>query len=381
MSATTAVAPGAGEPGRSRLAQFFIGRTLDECQASRRDNILQLRLLAAVMVIMGHTSLAGRTSPGLDFVRFLFPRTYVHVFGLCMFFVISGFLITLSFERRPDLARFLRARALRILPALTVCVFALAFVIGPIVTNVSLTQYFALRAGDSPYAYALGSASLLKVGEMLPGVFTENPMSHLVNGPLWTIPVEAMMYLFVAGAGVLRLLRFRWLTSVAIAAVFAVLILWPMYQGRYDYLFSKLTVIGFFGAGAIACLLRRYIPVSTGLMIAIFAAALLARTSTHALPFVLLLNAYFVFWFAYVPRLPAIPGDVDLSYGTYLWSWPIEQCLVIFGGIHDGRVVVALTIAIVLPLAALSWHFIEKPALRLKDRFRRTRSEPAAQAA
>jgi peptidoglycan/LPS O-acetylase OafA/YrhL len=175
------------------------------------------------------------------------------------------------------------------------------------------------------------------------------------------------MYLWVGAAGTLRLFRFPWLTSFIIAGTFSVLILWPMMSGSFVTLNTKLSLQGFFGAGSIAYLLRRHIPVSTGLMIAIAAACFAARHTIHATPFIWLAVTYFVFWFSYVPRLPTIPNQMDLSYGVYIWAWPIQQTIVRVAHVSEPLLLFAVTTAIIVPIAAASWLLIEKPALSLKD--------------
>ncbi|HVT32524.1 MAG TPA: acyltransferase [Rhodanobacteraceae bacterium] len=353
----------------SRLRAFFWGRSLDECIASGRDNILQLRLIAALLVLLGHSNLAGPSRVPFDIVHALLPATYTHVTGLFIFFVVSGILITLSFQRRPDLARFLRARFLRIWPALAVCVLAWAFVLGPIASTLPLSQYFAFGRADSPYHYVRENLSMFGFSTALPGVFANARVAAgQVDTPLWSIPVEATMYLYVAAAGVLRLLRFPWLTSLVIAGFFTCVWIWPVSHGELQYMKSlDLTVRGFFGAGAILCLLRRYVRVSNGIMLAIAAACFVARSTIHALPFAFLAIGYFVLWFAYVPRLPRMPRDADLSYATYLWGWPLQQAVATFGHVTTPILLFAIVAPIAMGIAVLSWFFVEKPALRLKD--------------
>lgn len=369
-----------GQEGwRTAVLHFAKGRSLGDCAADGRDNILLLRLLAALMVVFGHCVLAGPGTRVYAMLRELVPQIQTHVVGLMMFFTISGFLITLSFERHPELLRFLRARALRLWPALIVCVLAWAFVLGPMLTALPLREYAAWHRPDNPYAYAWDNASLFRVRMLLPGLFEHNRIPLVVNSSLWTIPVEATMYLWVAGAGTLRLLRFPWVTSFAIAAVFGVLVLWPMSAGQFHYMSDlKLTVQGFFGAGAIACLLRRHIPVSTGLMLAIAIACTLASHTRHATPMAWLAVGYFVLWFAYVPRLPSIPHDWDLSYGIYLWAWPLQQTVVEVGGVDDPLVLFVIVVPVLCAIAIASWLCIERSALRLKD-FRWRRERLAAQ--
>jgi peptidoglycan/LPS O-acetylase OafA/YrhL len=353
--------------GRGALHRFIAGRTLAECLDSGRDNFLVLRLVAALMVVLGHSYLivGGEVYPGEPLHRIL-PRTYSHLAGVAMFFTISGFLITLSFQRRPDLVRFVRARVLRLWPALFVVVAASSFVLGPMLTTLPLHDYFG-RGDDhgTAYRYFWSNISLFRLWPWLPGVFVDNPFGRHVNGSLWTIPWEATMYVAVALAGVLRLLRFAWIASALILALVVAIVLWPLYSGTAAAIGTSLLgyeLAACFGAGGIACLLRQYVPVSTGLMLLLALVALAGRETLLVWPAIL----YFVFWLAYVPRLPAMPGSIDLSYGTYLWAFPVQQSVVAIGGVQHPLALFAIATPLVLAIAALSWCFVERPALRFK---------------
>ena len=195
---------------REAVVRFVKGRSLAECVDSRRDNILQLRLLAALMVVFGHSyAIFGVQVNVRDPLHKILPLTFTHLLGVMMFFMISGFLITLSYQRRPHLFRFLRARVLRLWPAFVVCAFVWAFVLGPVLSEFSLREYFTTRGPATPYTYLWGGISIFWPRSFLPGVFTTNPVVGAVNVSVWTIPYEATMYLWVAGAGALGLLRFR----------------------------------------------------------------------------------------------------------------------------------------------------------------------------
>jgi peptidoglycan/LPS O-acetylase OafA/YrhL len=363
---------------RSALRRFIAGRTLADCLDRGRDNFLVLRLVAALLVVLGHSYLIVGGGVHVDEpLHRILPRTYSHLAGVAMFFAISGFLITLSFERKPDLVRFVRARVLRLWPALVVVVALWAFVLGPMLTTLSPAEYFG--AGDdhgTAYRYFWSNISLFRVWPWLPGLFESNPIARYVNGSLWTIPWEATMYVAVALAGVLRLLRFPWLASAVIVALVVALVVWPIYSS--DAAATGKLPLGYelaacFGSGSIACLLRRYVPVSTGVMLLLAVVALAGRDTLLIWPAIL----YFVFWFAYVPRLPAMPRELDLSYGTYLWAFPVQQTVVQLAGVQSPLGLFAIVTPIVLAIAAASWFLVERPALRLKQRSRRIETTTA----
>jgi peptidoglycan/LPS O-acetylase OafA/YrhL len=83
-------------------------------------------------------------------------------------------------------------------------------------------------------------------------------------------------------------------------------------------------------------------------------------------------GGYLIFWFAlHCPVLPIsrFTNKTDLSYGIYLYAWPIQSSIAFFT--HRSINPWALSV-ITLPLAAaaasVSWTFIEKPALALAHR-------------
>lgn len=370
---------------RGAIGHFFVGRSLSDYLESGRDNILLLRMIAALLVLAGHSIvLVGPKAGWRDPVHEFMPATYTHLLGVMMFFVISGYLITLSWLRRPELPRFLLARVLRLWPALIANVVLLALVVGPIVTRLPRGTYFS--EGDAfgtAYQYVYRNASLLEMHWFLPGVFTTNPVQRYVNGSLWTIPIEALMYGCVALLGLAGILRRRWLAVAVIVLACSVWVLWPAFTGKVPTggtAWLGRILMGLFGAGSLFCLLRRYLPVSTGMMIVVVAVCVLQRHSLHARPFLWLAVAYVTIWLAYVPRLPTIPKRMDLSYGTYLWAFPMQQ-IVLLSGLRNPWLLSAVTTPIVLVIAAASWWLMEKPVLSLKGGIRGSRRSPAPQSA
>lgn len=156
------------------------------------NNFDFVRLVAASLVIWGH-AYPLLDEPGLPALM----GSSIHTFAVKVFFVVSGYLIVASWVREPDPLRYTMKRGLRILPALFVVVILSAFVLGPLVSNLSLAEYFA-----SPVLLGYLRNILLNIRYSLPGVFEDNIYPHAVNGSLWTLPVEATMYLFVLLLGV-----------------------------------------------------------------------------------------------------------------------------------------------------------------------------------
>ena len=357
---------------RGDLLAALRGRTLAACIESGRDNMTALRLLAALLVLLGHSYVLSATATvASDPLHRLLGNTYSHFIGVMMFFAISGLLITLAWQRRPQIGYFLRSRALRILPALLVCVSACALILGAAATTLPLHDYFAAPA---TWAYIAGNASLIDLRWTLPGVFAANPSTDFVNGSLWTLPIEAGLYLVVAAIGLAGLLtRQRWLATLVIAILATIWLAKPLTAERP--LATDAILVSFFVFGALCCIHRAVLPISTAALIALAAVAWSVRDSLLYAPLLGLWIAYATLWLAYVPRIPQIRFG-DLSYGTYLWGFPVQQALIHWFEARSAWEIFFYATPVALLLAAASWHLIEQPALRLKNPRARQAASP-----
>src|SRR5262249_48328291 len=127
------------------------------------------------------------------------------VVGVFIFFTVSGFLVTASAEATGSSLRFLVKRALRIYPGLAACLLVQALLLGPAMTSLPIQSYFR-----DPNSYGYVVANLLMDADWnnLPGVrFTGFAAGTVIDGPLWSLPCEVLMYLMVASLAALRLLR------------------------------------------------------------------------------------------------------------------------------------------------------------------------------
>jgi peptidoglycan/LPS O-acetylase OafA/YrhL len=333
--------------------------TLDQAWNRGRNNFNLMRLFAAWMVIYGHAwAITG--SPGGDLVAQLTQYRYAGAVAVDTFFVISGFLIAASLQRR-GVRAYLIARALRIVPALLACTVLTAFVIGPLVTNAP--DYLRTL---QPWRYVAINSSLWKSQFLLPGVFDQLPQ-HVANGSLWTLPVEAKLYVVLLGISLVGLLtprRFTPLFALVVGIGYALAIRHAPLPG---YLRELAWCVGFFMAGTLMWVNRRCLPLHWALLLGLVVACAWTRGSPwFHLPYCLTL-AYGTVFIAFLPRLPVI-RHTDLSYGIYLYGWPVAQLVQEFspgGPLHNA----AWTTLLVLPLAAGSWWLVERPALALKKRF------------
>jgi peptidoglycan/LPS O-acetylase OafA/YrhL len=322
----------------------------------RQNNFDLLRLIAAVSVIFSHAFLLSENSQDHEPLMILTGgQTILGVVGVFVFFTISGYLVTQSFDTTTSPLVFLAKRALRIFPGLFVCLLVCAFVIGPVVTGLPLADYFGR---PEPYFFVLHNGVLDINYNRLPGVvFGPGNIGGIVNGPLWSLPCEVMMYLMLFGLGVCRLLTLR---IGLMLLLIGTLCVWFEVT---DALGGAFWLLGFFAAGICGYRLR-----GAGLFAGRWAlvAALGLAFSIPAHLFLigfLLFGSYLVLYLALNKRVRPVPAARfgDLSYGLYIYGWPIEQGVVYFSGARApwwGVFGVALAVAV--PAAFLSWHGIER---------------------
>lgn len=333
------------------------------------------RLILATGVILQHSwPLTGRKEhPPYDQLL-----SQVWVDG---FFVISGFLITSSWIRNPRLREYVAARALRIFPGLWVCLVVVAFVIAPIGVAIQGGSAAKLLASTAPIEYVLNNAVLNVYHAGIAGTPTGVPWPGVWDGPLWTLIFELMCYIAVALAGLAGLLKRRWpaVAVFVLAVAVAALVSYPVNAlETLPQMVSRFAVV--FAAGAV---LRQYqdrIPARWSLValsaVIVIAAGMLVPNYRviAAIPL-----AYAVVVSGALIKNARLRLRNDLSYGTYIYAWPVQQLLVICGLAFLNPFVFAVVAAVVtVPLAALSWFVVEKRAMALKSRLQGRGKQPGA---
>lgn len=286
----------------------------------RTNNFDGIRLLGAMLVLCSHQfAISGRPEP-----LFLGPHGYGNL-GVLIFFSISGFLVKASWQNDPDLTRFLSRRFLRLVPALAVCIPLTMLVVA-----------------------ALGLTG-----------FPDNP-HHALNGSLWTIKLEVYCYLILAAFALV-------MPRSGLAFTLVMLVGWWIFRDARQH-----TVFHFGLLFGVGMLLQEYPRLRTGKAVGglIGAGFLLIPTGHYQLALALIVAPLAVWigcqsW----PILRSAGNFGDLSYGVYIYAWPVQQWgVALLGRQTPYLVLLVVTLAVTGVLAALSWHLIEKPALKLKPR-------------
>jgi peptidoglycan/LPS O-acetylase OafA/YrhL len=332
----------------------------------RRNNFDALRLLAATAVIFSHAFLLATGRQDSEPLMVLTGgQTILGVVGVFVFFVISGYLVTQSWEHAPSLPRFALKRALRIYPGLAACILVLTFGLGPVISSLPLRDYLS---SYGTYDF-LGANLLLHTDHnSLPGVwFTGRELGHILDGPLWSLPVEIAMYVMVAALGASRLFRPPVLVGLLALGLLGIAVDASNWHD-WDFTGSVLWLLGFFVMGM---LLQTLAPrgVLDGRIALLALAGLIVSVPLHA--FILLFplcGGYLVIYLALHPALPVLPAARfgDLSYGLYIYGWPVEQTVLYLRPEATWWELFLIAYPATAVVAFLSWHLVEKRALRLK---------------
>lgn len=326
--------------------------------AGRINNFDFIRFLAALLVIFSHSfPLTGSTEPLLAFSHNTFS---FGGFAVATFFMLSGFLITKSYQKSTNTFSYFYSRFLRIYPALICLVLITLFIIGPLLTTDSLSAYFKNK---HTYEYLINLSSLRKKLE-LPGVFINNPLRQ-VNGCLWTLPHEMLCYCLVAIFGLCIRKRFL---EFAVLLVMAIFVFRP-------YLFFDIEFyhhLFYFVCGSVFFLLKDRIVLKRSTAIICIFLCFLNFRFTYIKSLAVIIHGcsftYVLFYFSFLKStyLKDFAKNGDFSYGLYLWGFPVQQFLIGNLNVYNSYLNFALSAIITLVLAFLSWHLIEKTALKFK---------------
>jgi peptidoglycan/LPS O-acetylase OafA/YrhL len=343
----------------------MINNSLGETFKTSSNNFNLIRLLAAFSVIYGHANAITGKGPGDIFVQ-LVGFKFIGGVAVDVFFVISGFLITASALGSQGLRYYIVSRALRIYPALIVCVIFTVFVVGVAFTTTD--NYLTMK---QTWSYLWVNASTYSTEYFLPGVF-ETLHDKAVNGSLWSLAVEVRLYVIVLFLAVVGVLSRR---SIFNALFFGALIAGFLNKEFWSFLFeyeNHKHVALMFMIGSFAWVNRGLISLTPGgLLTLFFLAAITHGTASFGLVYNLLLP-YLVLYVAFAPGAKWFNRFGDYSYGVYLYGWLSQQLVMSFMPAANNLQNTILGCLLAFFFAVLSWHFVESPTIKLKGYFRRS---------
>ena len=330
--------------------------------------------VARAMVAMGGSravAMAAHTSAWDGWFR---P---ILVAVLPMFFALSGFLVAGSAFRLRRVSTFLAFRVLRLWPALITEITLSALILGPIFTTLPLSEYAAHTGTWAYFGNLLGD-----IRYVLPGVFEHQGVA-IVNGNLRTLPAEFYCYLIAALLMITGILANRKWFTIALAAVSVVLIglngfsnfaVMPMFV-------SDGTLVYYFMVGMALYHWRAEIPLTMELLAVAAVLAFVMLEFKHTAFLAAVPLVYCTVWLGMLalPKLPIIRTG-DYSYGIYLYGFPICQACVATMPFLVGHRVALFFVGVLATslFAVFSWHCIEKPSLKLKNRLPKRLFAPAA---
>lgn len=301
--------------------------------------------------------------------------------GVDGFFAISGFLITRSWITDPQPRNYLTARALRILPGYYVCLIVTAFIFAPFSVVIQGGSPATLLRSTAPLEYVLKNGAVAYLQPDIAGTLHGAPGGPAWNGSLWSLIWELLCYLAVAGIGVAGLANRRWVSlAVLVPATLLATQIPPLtFPGVWTIPQLIVRSAIMFSAGALIYQWKDVIParwslVVVSVVIVLAAGQLPDYRVVGALPL-----AYAIIASGTLLKSSHLRLRTDLSYGVYIYAFPVQQLLAVSGLAARLPAIVFFIIGAVttLPLAAASWFLIEKPSLALKRRLKSRRPNPA----
>lgn len=332
----------------------------------RDNNLNLLRAVAATAVLVSHAVPIAQGPQAAEPLKALLGQSLGSL-AVYVFFAISGFLITASFVRSSSRRSFLLARALRLVPGLFVNLVLVAFLLGPLVTSLSLGGYLGL---PDPYLFVLRNMALFPLIFTLPGVFDELPYTGVV-GSIWTLRHEVMCYGGVFVAGCLGAWASPFRAHLALGAYGLAWIGFEILNPEISSMVHQLHRLSLpFALGAAFYVWRDRLPLSLWGVGATLGLAWLAHGSGAAYPALILALTYLTFWLGYVPGgwLRAYNRVGDYSYGIYVYAFPLQGLAVWLFGPQTPLENILYSLPMTLICSVASWHWVEQPAMAQKAR-------------
>lgn len=324
------------------------------------NNIDLLRLCAALLVVWSH-------APALfGLPAFWIPAPhgmYAGRLGVAVFFFLSGMLVCNSLVTKKNVWAFIWARFMRIYPAFFVMLIISVFFIGPLFSTLNTEQYFT---SEGTWRFFFRNL-ILNIQYHLPGVW-EDRLNIGVNASTWTIPVEVGCYICLLFAFVsCNKLKINHWAFFTLAIVFSIIpIKWLLPIIGIGYTVVDQIDIFCFATGAILAVYKEKIILDKNLLGMVLLMCVLIWRCENVICYLYPVVVSLVLIYATSTKpLLELHLKKDISYGVYIWHWPI--CQILYTYLNNINVYIFFIIVVVISacIAYISAIFIEEPCIDL----------------
>lgn len=335
---------------------------LEKASQGRENNLDIIRFIAAILVIFCHAFPLALGEGVLDPLAALTgDQISFGSLAVGIFFVYGGFLICKSMCRIQKTVPYFKARILRIFPPLIAVTVVLAFVVGPILTQLPLRDYYT-DAGT--YRYLLNCVMALQ--HQLPGVFLDNIYGRAVNGPLWTLPIEFICYIMCYVAYKCKLVNKKGMIAATVIFSAGCIGAWIL-SAKITILAPMIRPMGLFFAGMLYYVYRDKIPMK-GWVAAVCFVGMVVSAVCHILPVtIFFFFPYVILYLGFGTKsvFANFAKRGEISYGIYLTAWPVQQIFaqVMCGadGIMNPYVNFLIAVPISIVLGYVVFKCVEEP--------------------
>ena len=333
-----------------------------------KNNFDFLRFLLAIFVIITHSfALKGMLENKEWLLAITDNQLSFSAIGLSGFFTISGYFIYVSLMRSENLKIYFKKRILRIFPGLFV-ILLLTLLVIPFLYNGDIS----LLNNSSYWTYLPRNLSLYGFQGTVTGVFDNMPY-HSINGSLWTIQYEFSLYVGLVLLFFIKPFKKLQLFATTVLLVLMILLYRFNFNNIYDSQVLQILGIhvlnlgGFFVAGTVLAQLnfKKWKHSTVFIITAILIVASLYFGFYNQIKHILFPVCIMSLGFMPIKLLQRFSDYGDASYGIYIYAFPIQQILIYYIDLELVEFIVCSILLSIL-MGYISWHLVEKRALRYK---------------
>ena len=345
------------------------------------NNFDLIRLLAALQVAFHHLLEQLKVEPSGIIISSIYKITGLFP-GVPIFFFISGFLISKSYENNPRLRSYAKNRILRIYPALILCV-TLSII------SVFFSGYFS--AIELPIAkFIFWIISQITIPGFYNPDFMRGYGSGVLDGPVWTISVELQLYILIPIVYKLVAIFKKDLSKTIIILImifsiinytFSIFYINPIFKNEIWFKLINISFLPWFYMFFLGVFfqinfttMHKYLNDKLFYIIGTYILIyyplnewchLNGGNIINPLIYLLLATVIFSFAYSYKNISNKLIKHNDISYGIYLYHMPVCNWFLNIGWLHN-MVYLLLSVLLASIISCISWIFVEKPALLLK---------------